>query len=512
VSALVERFHPGSEPPPPEPPERPLSLVWLAIGCAAAAWIALVCVGETLTYWDDDMFFPALRGEPQLYNAVWPLAGRFFPLAAQEFTVLARLDPSGHLYRILAAVELLLALAVALRAIRAPGGIALVTLVGVAATPSVMVAHLALPAVERNQLLLVAATLYGGSRYLERGRPWAAALAAASSFLLLFYKETSPAIVGGASLWLFATAVRRRGGEWRRPLALSILFGIGVAIWLGAYLHWVYGRTDTSYLQGRAVSFGIAARAIITQAWLWALLAALAVRAARKRGNPVLDGLCLGAAMYGGGIAALGLESAGRSVYYIAPAAFVAWIYIAAAASGWTARPARLAAVAAMAVVIVASVPGAIRTVRDHKGAVGGKADAARFIADYGSARAALFGDASPVVLRFPAGGWAGGLVGGYVRAIFGSPVIVVPGGDPKDILYRCPVLARVDCDYARPRRPGDLVVTLTPGEEDVAREEGLAHLYASGESAWRDPLQRVNVFLVPSPPATSPFPPVTSR
>jgi hypothetical protein len=493
AAVLLGRRLPAKDAPVPRSDDSS-RVLWIMLGFAAAAWMALVYLGEYFTFWDHDLFFASLRGAPMRSDApVWPRFGRFFPLGNQEYTLLGLIDTSGVLYKLFAALELLVAVAVSLRAIRAPATVAFLALAGIASSPSVLGAHLPLIAVERNQILLIGLTLLGSSRFLEGGRPWGAALAAGSAFLLLFYKEASAAIVGGLCLWLFVWALRHRKGEWHRPLALSVLLGIGVVVFLGAYLILVQRYVETSYLEGRAVQFGVAARAITMQPWFWALGPAVGVRVVSRRGDPALDGLLLGAALYGVGIVWLGLQWP----YFSAPVAFVAWIYIAAAADQLRAPLARKVAMGACAAVIVASLSPAFDTVRIQKGLVGAKEDAARFLADYYSARSGLVGDATPLVLHFPSGGYAGGLLGGYTHAAFRVPVVVaVPDGAGGTLLNRCPFLAGVDCQYGRPRKPGDLVVTLAPEEEDAARREGLAQLFASANSIWRNPQYRTGVFL----------------
>jgi hypothetical protein len=494
VAVLLGRRLPATVPAVPRSDDSSM-VPWIVLGFASAAWIALVYLGEYFTAWDHEMFFASLLGAPMRYAApVWPGCGRFFPLGNQEYTLLGLIDTSGVVYKLFAALELLAAVAVSLRAIRAPPTVALLALAGIATSSSVLGAHLPLVAVERNQILLIGLTLLGSSRFLEGGHPWGAALAAGSAFLLLFYKETSAAIVGGLCLWLFVWALRHRKGEWHRPLALSVLLGIGVVVFLGAYLILVQRYVETSYLEGRAVPFGVAARAITMQPWFWVLGPAVAVRAVSRRGDPALDGLLLGAALYGVGIIWLGLHRP----YYSAPVAFVAWIYIAAAADRLRAPLARTVAMGVCAAVVVASLPTAFDTVRIQKGIVGAKADAARFVANYYSARSALAGDATPLVLHFPSGGYDGGLLGGYTHATFRVPVLVaVPDGSGGPILHNCPALAGVECLYGRPRQQGDLVVTLTPDEEDAARREGLPQLFSSEESIWRNPKHRASVFLV---------------
>jgi hypothetical protein len=466
-------------------------------------WLATYA--EAFTFWDDDIFFAPLRGEPQNYVApIWPDSGRFFPLAHQEFTFLAPLDSSGFFYRIFAGLELGLVGASILILFREKIWLGGLLTAAIFLTPAISTSFMGLIFSERNQIVLIAAMMVFGTSYLRRPGPLALFGLTAPAVPLVLYKEIAfifPATLGG-TLLLAAVAPKLFAGRAlgnRHLLLAAVPLLFTVTLFLAYYALAIYPRVITSYAAERAQGYGASFTAIANQPWSWVLAVALAGRlwviSKGLRLHPMWDGMA--AAAFGYAAAVVVLQFIWP--YYVAPSGFVAWTY-----AGWVALQmhgrGRALVVCAIALCLAFQMPTTWSDFRVRKELVASKDQAARFIAAYAKMQG-LGSKRQPIYVNVMASDrYEAGLFGNYIKARYHvSVVMAIPSGPaPPTGIAPCNGGGDVLCDYHHEPQPGDLSVSFVPWSPVTAPGGQELELIYTTEPVgfWRNTLN-VRIFRV---------------
>jgi hypothetical protein len=95
---------------------RPITLIltWRKAGTARAimalallaSYIAIILVWEDFAYYDDSMLIASTLKGHDISLSIWPAAGRFFPLAFQEFNLIRHFTDTATGYHVLPIAQL----------------------------------------------------------------------------------------------------------------------------------------------------------------------------------------------------------------------------------------------------------------------------------------------------------------------------------------------------------------------------------------------------------------------
>jgi hypothetical protein len=309
----------------------------------AALYILVLLYKEDFAYYDDDMMtdFP-LRGLPAIV-AIWPDRGRFFPLAFRGFNLVKHLTHSPVGYHSAVVVELVLLLTVVFLCLKSFRLLyRLVIMVGIMLAPSFIIPFSGFVYPERNVLLWLSVLLLCLLPSSQASRPRASGIGAliATQFVL-YYKETAVVFIvayAGSRLLLEAYSGWRHGRFWRKIAQVQAIplgmLGLA-AIYSGMFLAILSPGHKSSYVAAMEQSLAATVLAYLRVDWILVVfLLVVVVRATRmilfgSRINPMWDSLAAGAAAYYFSMIALRIYSA----YYMAPADFIAFLYVARLAS-----------------------------------------------------------------------------------------------------------------------------------------------------------------------------------
>lgn len=366
---------------------------------------ALVVAGAGFAYHDDDnivQFSAVGRGWPV---SIWPNEGRFFPLYMQEFDVIAKLSTTPTAYYLAMAVQLVVAgllLGLALEDLswgyRVTSAVALFTAGGTAIT----FVEAVYP--ERNAIFLLLGLL-AALRAVDNGRSSRTVVAAAlvCAHLMAYYKE--PLFLIPVT---FAVARLLAADGWRRtlrldtirrrPLEVGLLVVSAVfVVQLGLLL---LGATSNRYVEDATIGpLAALGRYLRTDALVWVLIGAVALRVVRRRAaprwDPTWDSAALAALVYLLALVGLGL-AADR---YMGPVHVLVVTFavreLAALRPGEALR--RVAVGVGAVLGVVSLLFGAVR-VAERASVVRSTEAMATFLADYTASRPGatevFFGDA----------------------------------------------------------------------------------------------------------------------
>ncbi|HEU4786167.1 MAG TPA: hypothetical protein VFS57_02125 [Gemmatimonadaceae bacterium] len=320
----------------------PTPLLWVTV--SAVAFAAFISAYSYLIVYHEDLVgldYATITAARFVVVPIWPWNGRFFPLALQEFNLLAILGRSATVYHGFAVLELLLVLACVFRLLDdtpAWFGCAVATFMVV--LPGVFVSFFGLVYPERDIVFWLALWMLC-IRAFDRTRSRAAFIAAlVTSQFLLYYKETAFILIGGfAVVRLVADWFRGRDGVNRRAAALvrDNLLEIShlalCAVFLTVYVVVVARHVTESYaMNAGAPSSWL--ESIATYAKSDYLLDAFVIVVAgrlswfaimRRALDSFWDPLAIGALCYGFAFVKLGMTRE----YYQAPVEFVGAMYVA---------------------------------------------------------------------------------------------------------------------------------------------------------------------------------------
>jgi hypothetical protein len=333
----------------------------LVLAVFLGSFIYLILVGEDFAWPDDGQLTNySLRGI-SFPPPIW--AGRFFPLAIQEFNLIRHLTTSVAGYHALSIVEIL-AIALILLLLDDELSIAQrsVVILFVLLLPSILVSYMGLIYPERNLLFLLALMAISIKQFEKNQSVWWAVAAIVSAQFMLYLKEPMFLLLLGFSGVRLFLRNRNAARRWGTENLLDLCLAAISVLFLAFYVLMVFPHTSSEYLEGFRISLGSTIRYYLKEEPLpWIFLVVTLARMARIiRGKtaPALlwDGLACGGAIYF--LAYLALRLAHE--YYLAPVDFIAVIYLGHLIfSSWGAMPLgfRIGAATLAAIVLYLNLP-----------------------------------------------------------------------------------------------------------------------------------------------------------
>ncbi len=324
----------------------------------AAALAAFLAAYVFLMFYHDDLVgidYAHLTARSLIPMVISPESGRFFPLARQEYNLLRPLGQSAALYHAFGTLELLVVVACAWRLLReVPPPWRAAAVVFLFCLPSIAWSFFGVVYVERDLVAWLAAWLLCLDAWLttrRRAAFWAALLVAQS---LIYHKETAFLLVGAFATARVVIAAapsasllrQRRVGEWFRHHVLEWALLASCAAFAAVYLTLIapgitdaYGAT-TNRAASAASALWYYARTDVLMVITTIVLAARITRAATGVAGALdahWDALAIGALVFAAAYAVLGITRA----HYLAPADFIAVLYLARLGAVAIVNPAR---------------------------------------------------------------------------------------------------------------------------------------------------------------------------
>jgi hypothetical protein len=303
-----------------------------------ACYIAGSLVWEDFTDYDNSHFTNGTLAGQDIHIQIAPEAGRFFPLALQEFSLVRHVTSSVTGYHAVPIVLLLLLTGILLvfdEELSIKARVALITLALI--TPSILISFNGLMYLERNVIFCLVCLAWFANRFEQtRSTAWAVAAVISSQFML-YYKETAFLLLlgfaGGRLLlrcwngnhagWDFK---RLRDPESRLDMALALL----VAPFLLYYLAAMFPNFSMHYaIKFRQPLAQVLASYVKVDLLVWAFVAVALARIflilrRKVAPSPLWDGLALAGIGYVAGFLSLRMYSE----YYLAPVDLIAVLYL----------------------------------------------------------------------------------------------------------------------------------------------------------------------------------------
>ena len=165
-----------------------------------ACYIAGSLVWEDFTDYDNSHFTNGTLAGQDIHIQIAPEAGRFFPLALQEFSLVRHVTSSVTGYHAVPIVLLLLLTGILLvfdEELSIKARVALITLALI--TPSILISFNGLMYLERNVIFCLVCLAWFANRFEQtRSTAWAVAAVISSQFML-YYKETAFLLLLGSA-------------------------------------------------------------------------------------------------------------------------------------------------------------------------------------------------------------------------------------------------------------------------------------------------------------------------
>jgi len=301
-----------------------------------AFYVTAIFYREDFAYYDDDMMTDfTLQGRPALVP-IWPETGRFFPLAYRGFNVVRHLTSSPFGYHASVVVELVALLAVAFLCLKPLRSLyRLLILVAIMLAPSFIIPFTGFVYPERSVLLWLSVLVLCLLPSSQASAPRASAIGAlVATQFVLYYKETAVVLVvayAGIRILLEGVPGLCLHGSPRKisqPFALHL--GMA-AVYSVMFLAVVSSGHKLSYVGTLRQTFTATVFAYLQSDWLLIVFLAVCGSRAfrvfffRDKVDPLWDSLAIGAGAYY--LAIIGLRI--YSPYYMAPADFIALLYVA---------------------------------------------------------------------------------------------------------------------------------------------------------------------------------------
>jgi hypothetical protein len=485
-----------------------------------AVYVAMVFYKADFATYDDSEVFTdySVRGIPYP-PPIWIAAGRFFPLAYQEFNVVSRVTRSIAGYETVAVVQLLILLVAFYFSLqKVQIRFRFLILAAVMLTPSFVIPFTGLIFPERNILFWLAILLLCLNQYFKTKACWYFIAALVVTHFVLYYKETVVVFVVvfaiSRALLEFTTNQQHSQRSFQEVVkdnALSLGMLAVAGIYATLFFVALLPRGTPAYViqqHGRFEGLGVAST---TPLLLWQLLTdwmplvLLVVFIARlawcilSRGelDTFLDPLAVGAVAYYFCIITLRIGNG----WYMAPVDFISVFYLARLSAGWLRRRSTVRVCAVVIVFLSIVVHDALYSsflIVERKSVITAKARFADFLRGY---LATAKGDT--VELFFPdAYGYDLMGLSAYLRnqgiqldgsfadsQANGGSVgtrIVIQGSkefaDNKCVPYRDYV-----CHHAESARPGSLIVVLPDDNISITDMERVGR-NATPLLDWRAP------------------------
>jgi hypothetical protein len=463
-----------------------------------------------------------LRGLPALVP-IWPETGRFFPLAYRGFNVVKDLTSSPAGYHFSVIIELVALLTVVFLSLeRFRLHYRLLILVAIMLAPSFTIPFSGFVYPERSVLLWLSVLLLCLLPSSQASAPRASTCGALiSTQFVLYYKETAVVFIVAyalSSILMEIYTVSRYRSSWQKiTRAQAVQFGmLGLsAIYSMMFLAILSSGHKLSYVAALKQSAASTVVAYFKIDWLLAIfLVVVAVRAVRilahgARVDPLWDSLAIGAGAYY--LAIIGLRI--YSPYYMAPADFIALLYVARLAVTPVQENRRIVSYALAAVFLAVVAHRAVYSsfhMLERKDIITAK----RQLADY-MEHCLATGNQGPVELYFPYGTgyrlmelssyfrYRGLPLAGQQEKVASRASIVVVGREHFEH-NRCVPYRDYVCFYSQTAPPGALIVLMPDDDASVDDVEDLGKgnirlwsakqcSFCSGQNPWFGTLQGIS-------------------
>jgi hypothetical protein len=466
----------------------------IALLLFVTGYIALIFYKEDFAYYDDDMLTDfSLRGH-NFPPPIWPSLGRFYPLADQEFNLLRFITRSPVGYHSFVVVQLLVLLGVLFVALKAfKLRYRTLILIAVMLAPSFVIPFTGFVYPERNVLFwlaLMVLCLQGYSK--TKARTYFVGCLVATQFVL-YYKETVVLLVvayAAARLLLQVRGTRLAGlNAWRnfaRENALSLgmlaVSGIYVALFAAVVLPQRSFSYVTENQQALSSVFLAYLQVDCLPLILFVVVSIRVWRFAFSDGHldPLWDPLAVGVLAYCAGILAVRLNSG----YYLAPADFIAVLYLATMAAVWLSRPTkiRLSVVAvALAFILLQETAYSSFRMIERKNLITTKRELAEFLKSYQATA-----NSTSLELFFPYSSgyhlmglssyfrYRGVRLAGEDAAPVSGPRMVIEGSGQFDG-NRCVGYREYACVREESAGPGTLIIVLPDDNASMGDVESIA-------------------------------------
>jgi hypothetical protein len=330
-----------------------------------ASYIFLIFYKENFVYYDDDMLTDFTLQGKTFPTPIWPDTGRFYPLADQEFNLLKSVTRSPVGYHSLIVAQLVLFVLIlyfVLREFRVRDRalIVIFTLV----TPSFLIPFSGFVYPERNVIFWFAVLVLCLLGYDRTKAPIYFVGCLAATHFALYYKEIVVLFVVAFALTRVALDLRDKGFVGRRSWqaiakenVLSLAMLAVSAIYVVLFVVAMIPHHKFSYIAEHRETLGSVLVTSLELDWLPLILLVVLVTRLWRFGfgsgrlDPVCDPLAVGALAYCVGVVALKLSSG----YYLAPADFIAILYLAMMSLAWLSNPTktRISLVSAICVLVL---------------------------------------------------------------------------------------------------------------------------------------------------------------
>jgi hypothetical protein len=313
-----------------------LALAFLSL--FLACYIAGSLVWEDFTYYDNSHFTNATLEGRNIPIQISPEAGRFLPLALQEFNLVRHFTGSATGYHALHIVQLLLLCTILLvfdEELSIPAGVSLIILALI--TPSILISFSGLIYLEWNVIFcLVCLAWFVKCFEQTRSRAWAVAALVSAQFIL-YFKETGLLLLLGFAVgrlllrcWKIEHAgwdsKRLRDPESRLDMCLILLVVPFFLYYLAAmFPHYRTSYADDSRLPLNQVLASYLKLDLLVWVFVAVVLARIILILRRKAvPSPLWDGLALAGIGYFAAYLLLRMYAA----YYLAPVDLIAALYL----------------------------------------------------------------------------------------------------------------------------------------------------------------------------------------
>jgi hypothetical protein len=313
---------------------------WALVALAALLilYVAGSLVWEDFTYYDNSHFTNETLIGHDVALQVSAVAGRFWPLGYQEFSIVRHITTSPFGYHVIRIAELLLVCGVIVvldKELRIRERVSLLLLLLI--TPSIVIIFSGLIYSEANVIASFVCLIWCVARFQETGRKEWAIGAVLFAQIMLYYKETAFVLVGGFAIGHLLCSCRRRdAGGWdfarlkdpetRLDICLIILVGIFL-LYYRAAMYPIFGMGYGNDSKLPFAQVVVSDFRIDLLAWVFvgvAIVRAYLILRSRALVSPLWDGLAVaGITMFA---AYLYLQM--TSGYYLAPIDLIAVLYL----------------------------------------------------------------------------------------------------------------------------------------------------------------------------------------
>jgi hypothetical protein len=329
-------------------------------------YTAMILYKEDFVFFDNDQLTDFSVAGRALPPPIWPLEGRFFPLALQEFNALRFITRSPMGYQLFAVVQLLivlLLLSFVLREFRI--SYRLLALAALMLAPAFSISFTGLVYSERDVVFWLVILLICLLRYSKTCAPSYFVACLVCAHFALYYKETIVVLIAGFAvcylLFQLYGGLTDRNRSWRGFFKQNSLY-IGLlavcATYVAFYVVAMFPWGHSAYVAEHSQPIGSVLQTYLVIDWLpWILLAVFLLRLVRllnRTGglDTMWDSLAAAALAYFFIVVGLRLISG----YYMAPVDLIASVYLARLAFAWltAARKAHVAlAVSALVCLLI---------------------------------------------------------------------------------------------------------------------------------------------------------------